>query len=352
MKLAIISVTNNGALLAEKLAHKLGIDCTIFQKAGRNPVKAGHLFNNLSDLIANVFNQYNGLVFIMATGIAVRVIAPFIVDKRSDPAVVVLSDNGQYAISLLSGHIGGANDLTKQISHAIGATAVITTATDIANKPAADVLASKLGVSIEPFCNLKHINASIANDEAVEFFIDPALHDYSNHLAVAKHLGIELKDIALLPTTLFDSVVLITTKTYSVNRPHIYLRPVNLAIGIGCRRGTEVNAILNAVDTACAKIGRSLNSIKIIGSTIVKQDEDGLLQCAAKLAVPVKFFNNHEIQACIAKNNLEISRFVEKEIGVGNICEAAALLAGQTNKLVLNKTKFQGITVAIAEVRY
>ncbi|MDD4601895.1 MAG: cobalamin biosynthesis protein CbiG, partial [Negativicutes bacterium] len=134
MKLAIISVTNKGALLAEKLAHSLTADSTVFQKTGRNPIKADYVFSNLRDLVADSFNQYDGLIFIMATGIVVRVIAPFVNDKRFDPAVVVIDDSGQYAISLLSGHIGGANELTEQISSAIGAKAVITTATDIVSK--------------------------------------------------------------------------------------------------------------------------------------------------------------------------------------------------------------------------
>ncbi|MDD4600277.1 MAG: cobalamin biosynthesis protein, partial [Negativicutes bacterium] len=280
----------------------------------------------------------------------VRVIAPFVNDKRFDPAVVVIDDSGQYAISLLSGHIGGANELTEQISSAIGAKAVITTATDIVSKPAADVLATKLGLAIEPFSNIKNINAAIANNEIVDFFIETTLDDYEKYMATASNLGIVLKDIAMLNDSSFDSAVLITNKTYTINKPHIYLRLPNLSVGIGCRRGTPLTSIWQSVDDACASIGRSLQSIQVIGSTILKQDEEGLLQFIAKVSVPVKFFNNQEIQACIALHKLEVSRFVEKEIGVGNICEAAALLAGQSNKLLLPKTKYQGVTVAIAEV--
>lgn len=350
MKLAIISVTNNGALLAEKLAHSLDEDITVFYKEGRNPVKSGYGFDSLSRLIACIFNQYDGLIFIMATGIVVRVIAPYVNDKRFDPAVVVMDEKGQFAISLLSGHIGGANELARRIASISDAQSVVTTATDTANKPAADMLAVKLGLAIEPFNNMKAINAAIANDDKVEFFIDCSLREYKTYTAQARAMAIELKNIDELTTSEYDTAVLITNRTYSLDIPHVYLRPPNLAVGIGCRRGTPLLSIRQAVEDACRQIGRSLHSIHIVGSTILKSDEKGLLDFCNKLGKPIRFFSNDEIQNCITNNNLPISRFVEKEIGVGNICEAAALLAGQTNKLLLNKTKYQGITVAIAEV--
>lgn len=351
MKIAIISVTNKGALLADKLAHSLDEDITVFQKTGRNSTNNKYSYSSLSTLVKDIFGQYDSLIFIMAAGIVVRVIAPFVNDKRFDPAVVVMDDHGQHVISLLSGHIGGANELTLIISRALGATAVITTATDVANKPAADMLAAKLGLAIEPFGSLKTINAAIANNEIVEFFADFSSPDYEQYKVVVKQLGIELKDITALNSNIdFSSAVLITNQPYNLDKPHIYLKKPNLAVGIGCRRGTSQAVIWRAVEDACSRIGRSLQSITMLGSTVLKSNEKGLLEFAANIAVPIKFFNNQELTSCIEINNLAVSRFVEKEIGVGNVCEAAALLVGQTNNLLLTKTKYQGVTVAIAEV--
>lgn len=153
MKCAIISVTNHGAVLGNKLSDSLvalNHKVTVFAKKGRNPLQAVS-YDSLSALTSEIFAHYEGLIFIMATGIVVRVIAPFVKDKRIDPAVVVMDEQGTFAISLLAGHIGGANELVTLIGHTMGARPVITTATDVSGKPAVDVLAVKLNRNIELF---------------------------------------------------------------------------------------------------------------------------------------------------------------------------------------------------------
>jgi len=351
MKLAIITITNNGTVLAEKLAQGLEFDATVYVKKGRNCHEVGIEYESLSLLVENIFWQYDGLIFIMATGIVVRMIAPLIRDKRFDPAVVVVDEAGKYAISLLSGHIGGANELAQRVSGAIGSVAVITTATDVGHKPAADVLAVKLGLSIEPFPMLKTINAAIANGEEVVFLLDSSMTfaaDYAKHAAA---MGIDLQDINI-QTADYDAAVIVSDRDFPINKPHLYLRSAKLAVGIGCRRNTSQAEIIAAVTAACQKIGRSVDNISVIGSTTVKQDEPGLLATAKYFNVSVRFFDNKQLKSCIEKYNLDISSFVNDKIGVGNVCEAAALLAGQNNKLLLPKTKFNRVTVAIAPANY
>ncbi|MBC8014679.1 MAG: cobalt-precorrin 5A hydrolase [Sporomusaceae bacterium] len=353
MKLAVISVTNSGALLGNRLADQLRAlnhNVQVFAKSGRNPLNAAS-YELLSKLIADTFPHYEGLIFIMATGIVVRVIAPYVQDKRIDPAVVVMDENGKYAISLLSGHIGGANELAELIALTIGAEPVITTATDVGKKPAVDVLAVKLGRSIQPFAELKHMNARIANGDQVRFFIDKALPNQEFYTRTAEKLGVLLEDINQAATAQYDAAVLITDQLLPFNRPHLYVRSIALAVGIGCRRGTSSADILAAVTEACYTIGYTMNHIAVIGSTIVKQDEAGLLAVIQQLAVPSQFFINEELQECIDKYQLDVSSFVQKQIGVGNVCAAAAILAGQTNKLLLPKTKYKNVTVAIALVK-
>ena len=353
MKLAIISVTNSGALLGDRLADKLrshGNQIDIFAKQGRSPLR-GTTYELLSTLIADIFPRYEGLIFIMATGIVVRVIAPFIQDKRIDPAIVVMDEKGCYAISLLSGHIGGANELAELIGQSIGAQPVITTATDVIKKPAVDVLAVKLNLSLHPFAQLKHMNARIVNGERVSFFLDKALPNQEYYLKIARNIGITLQDLDQINATHYDAAVMITEQVLPLHKPHLYLRQVALAVGIGCRRGATSSEILASVTEACHSIGYNINRITVIGSTVVKQDEVGLLDVIQQLAVPSKFFINEELQECIDKYQLEVSSFVQKQIGVGNICAAAAILAGQSNKLLLPKTKYKNVTVAIAPVK-
>ena len=351
MKLAILSVTYQGCLLAERLAVALGGNADVYAKEGRHPAHSKHVFTSLSETVDKLFPIYDGLVFIMAAGIVVRVIAPHVRDKRVDPAVVVIDEKGQYAISLLSGHIGGANDLTHAVAEAIGAQPVITTATDVGNLPAADVLAVKLGLTIEPFANLKQINAAIVHGERVVFFVDRDLACYSSYCRQAEGLGVNLAAMSEVEQTdTYDCAVMITDKKLQLTKPHLYLRPRTLAVGIGCRRGVAASAILAAISDACLSVSRSPSSIAIIGSTVVKSDEQGILAAAKELDVPTVFFTNEQLQQCIEKHHLECSPFVGEQIGVGNVCEPAALVGAQANSLLLPKTIFPQITIAIAEV--
>ena len=351
MKVAVISVTAKGAELAGKIALHLGSEVDIYAKAERNPCKESRTYSCLRELVREIFTTYDGLIFIMATGIVVRVIAPYIQDKRIDPAVVTIDDGGNFAVSLLSGHIGGANELTQLVAVAAGAVPVITTATDVAKLPAADVLAVKLKLTIEPFSSLKTINSAIVNGDKVTFFLDPELPNPESYKRQAAEQGVILTELnELAVTEEYDAAVVITDRELSIAKPHLYLRPASLAIGLGCRRGTDSTEILSAIRQACHTAKRSIASVAIIGSTVVKADEAGLLAAAQQLAIPVKFFVHEQLQTCIMQHNLALSDFVKEKIGVGNVCEPAAMLAGRTSKLILPKTKYPKVTVAITPV--
>jgi len=353
MRLAILSVTTNGAILADRLAKALDAQIDLYAKAGRDGDIPAQNYDSLSKLIDNIYNLYDGLVFIMATGIVVRVIAPHIRDKRFDPAVVVMDEAGEYAISLLAGHIGGANELAKLIGRAIGARAVITTATDVVNKPAADILAIKLGLEIEPFEDLKTVNAAIANNERVSFFVDESLATHERYVQMATDMGVALLGMdRLAQVDKYDAAAVITDKELYMVKPHVFLRPGTLAIGLGCRKGATSAEIYSALDGACRKIGRSKRSIAVIGTTVAKEEEIGLLAVVQQMAIPLEVFSNEQLQACIDKYKLETSAFVKEKIGVGNICEPAALLGGRAESLLLEKTTYEKVTIAIAEVKY
>jgi cobalt-precorrin 5A hydrolase len=295
------------------------------------------------------------LVFIMAAGIAVRVIAPHVQDKRYDPAVVVIDDGGNHAISLLSGHLGGANELTETIAKAIGASPVITTATDVAGKLAPDVLSRKLGLAIEPFNKLKTLNALLAGGGEIAFYLDASLRNAKELAEEAQKLKVTLGDMAeCVETKKWQrdaAAVFITDKRVEIDIPYLYLRPKSLVVGVGCRRGTTKEHILEAITAACRKIGRSTVSIQKLASVDIKQDEEGLLAVGEELGVKLEFFSPDELQVCISKYKLSVSNFVKDKIGVGNVCEAAALLTAHETVLVLGKTKYPQVTIAIAEAR-
>ena len=292
MRIAILTVTDTGFKLAEKISVQIGGD--IFCK-GKN-------FDSLKNFVADIFTKFDALIFICAAGIAVRVIAPHIVSKLSDPAVIVMDERGQNVISLLSGHVGGANELTLKIAMAINANPVITTATDVENKFAVDSFAAKLGLRPEPKDAIKIINSAILHNEEIY----------------------------------------LTAGNTTLN-----LIPQKLIAGIGCKRGTSAEKIFSAVNQACQMINQPLARIKLLASVDIKSDEAGLIEFAKNLGVEIKFFGVEDLAKKIADYKLSESKFVKDTIGVGNICEAAALCCVENAKFALPKKIFDGVTVCL-----
>ena len=286
-------ITENGARLANRICSGLE-SCTVLIK--------GRDFDKLFEAVAKNFSKYEALIFITATGIAVRMIVPHIVSKLNDPAVLVIDEAGRHVISLLSGHVGGANELTLKVAALIEADPVITTATDVNNLTAVDSFSRKIGVKPKPKEAIKVINAAILRGEPV--FV-----------------------------TAGETVLNLT--------------PLKLIAGIGCKRGTPREAIESAVSEACKKINQPVERIDFLASVELKRDEIGLLEFAKSLRREIKFMSVEELQRTVKQYNLSESKFVKQTVGVGNICEAAALSIAVRGRVVLPKTKFESVTVAL-----
>lgn len=348
MNLAIIAVTDRGAKLAQTI--KIYFSADVFVKSGRNPIGEINEYVSLRDLINDIFQKYDAFIFIMATGIVVRVIAPLIVHKSVDPAILVMNESGKHVISLLSGHIGGANELACLVAEKLHAEPIITTATDINEKIAADMIATKLNLMIEPFERLKYINAEIAKGELLEIYLDSSIKNISFYQKKLQDLKLPFKIIDLNKEQKSGDAlaIIITNQDLAITPRQLLLKPRSVSIGIGCRRNTSKDDILQAIYEACSIADVSIDTIINMASTIVKNDEVGLLMAAQELEVPIIFYKNSQLQEVIDKYNVSVSNFVNKQIGVGNVCEAAALLISQSKKIILHKTKFNKVTVAIA----
>ena len=292
MRIAILSLTEKGFVTAEK----------IFESVGGQIFFKGRDFDNLKNFVEKIFAKFDAIIFICAAGIAVRMIAPHIVSKLSDPAVLVIDERGKNIISLLSGHVGGANSLTLEIAKKIKANPIITTATDVEEKFSADGFASELGLTPEPKDAIKIINSAILRGE--EVFL-------------------------------------------TAGKVQLNLNPQNLIAGIGCKRGTSAEKIFQAVSAACEKISQPVERIKFFASVDLKSDEGGLLEFVQKIGKEIKFFSVSELQKKIVEYKLQESDFVKKIIGVGNVCEAAALCAVESGKFALTKTAFEGVTISL-----
>ena len=293
MRAAVFAVTDRGAELASTISNALD-GSKIFVK--------GRDFDKLRSIVDNTFGKFDALIFIGAVGIAVRMIAPHIVSKLSDPAVISVDERGRHVISLLSGHVGGANDLTRRIAAIINAEPIITTATDVEHLTAVDAFTSNLGLVPQPKDAIKFINRAVLEGRKI-FVTDGA------------------------------------TK--------LELVPQRLIAGIGCRRGIDCSMIRTAVESACRSINQSVDRIDLIATVDVKRDEVGLLNFARELGREIKFFDAATLRSTIARYILDESDFVKQTIGAGNVCEAAALSCVEHGRFALTKTKFDGVTVAL-----
>ncbi len=346
---AVIAVTVQGAELAQRIKRCIP-EIDVYEKRGRESKEPCFLYDSIIELMKDLFYRYDRIACIMATGIVVRAIAPHIVHKTKDPAVVVMDEKGQHVISLLSGHLGGANGWAKEIASHIDADPVITTATDVNERPAADMLAKALGLYIESLEALRRLNSDIVAGTTVHWLIDTELLQKDIYREEAEKMGILLKDWqvnAALPRP----CVVITDKVIDADASVLALRPPTMVIGIGCRKGTELMRIEEAVQSSVAAIGRSFYSIAALASVDVKKEEGGLLAFAEKYHKEIIFYTVEELAAVTAALGLEESSFVKKTIGTGNVCEAAAIQKGRTTTLWQKKQKHAQVTTAISQAK-
>jgi len=358
MKIAILALTFQGVKLAKKLGALIkdnNVDFFLSEKFNDEKIEVESYFNSLRELVQEIFFKYDAFIFIMATGIVVRIIAPYINDKRTDPAVVVIDEMGRNVISLLSGHLGGANALTEEIAQKIGANPVITTATDVQGRPAFDLLAKRISARILPFKNLKYANAALVNNKDLIIFTDyhflGLLDNYDDIRLISIDNLSRAKVEKMINNISKDSFpVVISNKLFKVKQAFLQLVPQNIIVGVGSRRGVSHSQVKNAVDFALNKLNLRLESIKKIATIDLKADETGIKDFAEKIKAPINIISREKIK----KSDISFteSEFVKKTIGVGGVCEPAAILSSRKGELILKKTAVDRVTVAVVEERY
>jgi cobalt-precorrin 5A hydrolase len=303
--------------------------------------------SRLKALITSIWKKYEGFVFIMATGIVVRMISPLLESKEVDPAVVVMDDAGKFAISLLSGHLGGANGLAERCAFATGARAVITTATDANDLPSFDMLAKENGWIIDDLRQVKHLNALLLDG------LEIAVVDPSGRTRNWLHGRGRIKfydTFAEAADSPAQGFLFVTNRHLPPKtRPDrlLILRPQNLVLGIGCNRGTGADEIDAFVTSHLKRRLLSSKSVSCIASAAAKRDEAGLLEYAGRLGVPLVCFESDEL------NRTEFpsppSPHALAAVGASGVAEPAAILASGGGLLLLKKVKSENVTLAVAE---
>ena len=358
MRAAVFALTDGGAALAARLCAVLDGEAQLYlpERLSGSAPTAGHTayFAHLSAAMTTAFSRYDALVCVMATGIVVRTLAPCVRSKLYDPAVLVFDEQGRHGISLLSGHVGGANDLTRTLCAAVGADPVITTATDVTGVLAPDAVAARLALRPVPKSAIQVLNTALMAGEEVHYDIDSDLPQAAFYEAQLREqeIGARLFRGAVPPVDGVSCRVVIVGAEHvpaAAEERTLYLVPRRLIAGVGCRAGVTEAQILRALTEACGMIGREPSAIDLFASTEVKRNEAGLLAAARTLGREIVFFPQEALRQMIEDYGLTESDFVRKTIGVGNVCEAAALCAAgaEGGRMALGKTVFGKVTVAL-----
>ncbi|MCI9678439.1 MAG: cobalt-precorrin 5A hydrolase [Oscillospiraceae bacterium] len=329
MRTAIFAFSRRGCAAAGRIRDALGGECRCYTMEKYCTEGFAPIVPPLADFTGPVFAWADALVFVGACGIAVRAIAPHLRDKRTDPAAVVVDELEKFVISLLSGHIGGANDLADRLAAALGAVPVVTTATDVNGRFAVDAWAAKQGLHIGSREAAKAVSAAVLEGSV------PLCTDFP--VVGELPAGVEMGKTG-------DVGICISWKNQSPFRETLLLAPPVLHLGIGCRRGISEEAVASLVEQVLDEAGALPEAVKMVASIDLKQDEPGLLELCRRRKWPVSFYSAKELSD--VEGEFTPSKFVQETTGVDNICERAALLGAE--RLLVKKVAKDGVTAAIA----
>lgn len=331
MKTAVISVTEKGRRLSLAISEKLTESDTERFCFHKHCDSKSTSFVKISEIAKTAFQQYDVLIFVCACAIAVRSIAQCVVSKVNDPAVIVVDDTGKYVIPILSGHLGGGNLLAKKLATAIGALAVITTATDNSGKLSPDCFAKANELIIKDMQAAKEIACELLENKPVGLVCD---YEYVN------------KPPELLLDKKCHAGIYIGTENAQPFDVTLQLVPNDLTMGIGCKKGTNCQEIHAAVSSILAENNISFERVCAVTSIDLKAHEQGLNEYCEKHSLPFFTYSAEELKA--VEGDFSASEFVKSVTGVDNVCERSAVLHSG-GQLVIKKHSFNGVTVAVAE---
>jgi cobalt-precorrin 5A hydrolase/precorrin-3B C17-methyltransferase len=285
--------------------------------------------------LAAAWAESDGVVAFMAAGAAVRLAAPLLTGKLADPGLVCVDDAGRFAVALAGGHAGGANQLAARAAEALGAQAVVTTASDVLALPALDQLGADLGFRLEDGGDLAAVGAALVAGDPVTLVSDqrwplPPLPG-----------NVHAADQPAAPC------LMVSDRVVDPPRPALVYRPPSLVVGVGCSRGAPAAEILDHLDTTLAEAGLAAASVAALASVDAKRDEPGLAEAASARRWPLRFHPAEELAQVPVPNP---SAAAARAVGTPSVAEAAALVGGRA-ELVVAKRKAARVTVAVARVR-
>ena len=341
MKISTVSFSKNGDKLNKTLYEKLTGSEEITMRLNSEKTE------RLSDWTEKAFHDSDALIFIGAAGIAVRAVAPFIERKDKDPAVIVIDELGRFVIPILSGHIGGANELAHRIAEILGATPVITTATDINNVWAADTWAVKQGYTIENPEKIKYISSALLRGEKVGIVSDV----HKNADEIFGKNGVP-ENLEYGNTELMAGISISPYLTDEWEHT-LHIIPKCLIVGVGSRKGADRENAEALLIEILKKENLSIKAISDAATIDIKKDEPTITELSKKLNVPLKTYSAEKLNDLPDSFRFEESDFVKNITGTGNVCERSAVKRAleytdaEKIKILVPKTKGDAVTAAI-----
>lgn len=362
-RIALVVVSRSGLELALRLQRELPADVHLYasqralktqdmlaQDAGADGSQhAITSFEKVGPLLACLWRTTNQIVLFFALGAAIRLIAPLLRDKHTDPGVVAIDDAGRFAISVVSGHMGDANGLAKQCAMLLGAIPVVTTASDVHSTLAVDLLGRSMGWQVESASHMTTLSASIVNGEAVAVLQEAGNLDWweSEH-PWPKNLA-RVNNVRDVNASTFAALLVISDHIIEglpEELPTIVYRPPTLVLGVGCRRGVSLGSLDAFIRETLAAHGFAFQSIAVLATAEIKSDEVALQMLAKRYHWS---FETHSVEALKTMTSVpNPSEQVHRLVGTPSVCEAAALLSSKGGELVVFKHKGEGMTLAIA----
>ncbi|MFD2368982.1 cobalt-precorrin 5A hydrolase [Brevibacillus sp. GCM10020057] len=355
---AIVAITKHGVEMARDLAQKFpGTDLYYMSKFARGDEEARgiQLFaNSVRMLFPALWPAYKGLVIIISLGAVVRMIAPLLEDKKKDPAVVVIDDRGENVISVLSGHLGGANELSREVAAVMGARPIITTASDVQKTIPVDLFGRRFGWEWESAEKLTPVSASVVNEEHVAVVNESGerdwwMHDTPMPPSIREYGTIAEAQADEPQAALVVTHRLLTREEKSILDNGVLYRPKVIVLGMGCNRGTSAEEIEAVIQETLEELQFSIKSVKALATIDLKKDEAGLIAVCEKYGWPLVWYTPEEL------NSVQIedpSETVYKYTGAYGVSEPAAKLYAGVDKLVLTKKKSGNTTISVGLMPY
>lgn len=349
MRIAVLVITKNGIRMGSRIREALpGATIHAPRKLDDGTPGVEWYGEGTPAKLARLFGEYEGLVCVFSLGAVVRLLAPHLADKKTDPAVLVVDDKLTFAISVLSGHLGGANQLARDLAARTGATPVITTAADVNRTIPVDMVGRDRGWVIDDDSHVTRISAHMVNGEPVGVYQDAGDQDWWP----GELPGNVTKYDTLDAMAKSDSKAFLVITDRDVPRDiwgnGVVYRPPSLVAGVGLHQNTKSETILAGLKSCMERHGLSLKSVAKLASVRKPVPVSGLIQAGQTLGVPVEYVDREALAAVRTPNP---SKVVAKFQGTGSVSEAAAVVSSSGGSLVVEKQKFPpDLTVAVARV--